>query len=126
MPFAKDIMGAGLSAGTAQALNGSVNTALASAGTVQGDAATIVASYTIVTGADGTKGVILPACQPGDSCQIVNNSGSTLKVYPPTGAAISVPGTGLGSANSSYAHTTYAVCEYFCFSATQFTVQKSA
>ena len=81
-----------------------------------------------VTAADGTKGVILPAANPGESVQIVNDSASTLKVYPPSGAAIGVPGTSFGaaSANAAYSHTTYAVCVYTCYSSTLWTVNKSA
>lgn len=79
----------------------------------------------VVASADGTKGVVLSG-QPGDSVLVFNNSASTLKVYPPTGAAIAVPGTGLGSANAAYSHTTYATCEYFCLTTTQWVVQKSA
>ena len=57
---------------------------------------------------------------------LFNNSGSTLKVYPNSGAAIAVPGTGLGSANASYAHTTYAVVEYKKITSTQWLPKKSA
>lgn len=66
---------------------------LAAAGTTQGTAAAIVADNTEVTGADGTKGVIL--ANTAGARQIVwNNSGtSTLKVYPPTGAQIGTAGT---------------------------------
>lgn len=126
MTLAKDLMGAGFSAGQALAVGGSVNTAAASAGSTQADATTIGASNIIVTGADGTKGVILPALNPGESVEVFNSAGSTLKVYPPTGAAITVPGTGLGAANASYAHTTYAQATYRCLTATQWTVNKSA
>ncbi len=124
--LSREIVGGGFSAGQARALGGGVNTSVASAGSVQGDATLIKTSNVIVTGADGTKGVILPAVPVGDGCLIINNSASTLKVYPPTGAAIAVPGTSLGTANTSYAHTTFAVAEYFCLSATQWAVQKSA
>jgi hypothetical protein len=57
---------------------------------------------------------------------VFNNSGSTLKVYPNSGAAIAVPGTGLGSANASYAHTTYAVVQYKKITSTQWLPIKSA
>lgn len=126
MALSREVIGGGFSAGQAKALGGSSNTSLASAGSTQTDATLIKSSIVIVTGADGTKGVILPAVPVGDSILVVNNAGSTLKVYPPTGAAITVPGTGLGSANAAYSHTTFAVAEYFCVSSTQWAVQKSA
>lgn len=126
MAFAKEIACVGISPLAAVSIGGQANTALEATGSLQTDAATINASNVLVTGADGTTGVILPACQPGESCIVFNNSASTLKVYPPTGAAIAVPGTGLGSANASYAHTTYANCKYSCVSSTQWLVNKSA
>lgn len=125
MAFAKEMMGAGCAGQLAKTLGGLSGT-VAATGSVQGDAATVGMSLCIVTAADGTKGVILPAAEVGDSVQIVNNSASTLKVYSPSGAAIVVPGTGMGTANAAYSHTTYAVCKYTCLSATQWSVMKSA
>jgi hypothetical protein len=125
MALARELMGVGFSSGQASGIGGQSNSALAATGSVQGDAATVNAGMNIVTGADGTKGVIL-AGQPGDSVVIFNSSASTLKVYPPTSAAIAVPGTGLGSANASYAHTTFAVVSYTCLSNTQWLPNKSA
>lgn len=125
MSLAKELMGAGMSAGTAKSVGGLAGT-VAAAGSVQGDATLVGMSLCTVTAADGTKGVILPAAEVGDSLTVINNSASTLKVYPPTGAAIAVPGTGMGSANASYAHTTYAVVKYMCLSATQWAPIKSA
>jgi hypothetical protein len=80
-----------------------------------------------VTGADGVR---LPRiAQPGDSVIIVNDTGSTVKVWPPTSsAAIGVPGTSFGSAvaGASYAHTTYAVVCYTCYGGGLWMVNKSA
>lgn len=126
MTLATDIIGAGFSPMQALAIGGQVNTSLASAGSVQGNATLVNVSNCIVTGADGTKGVILPAGNTGDSVLIVNNSASSLKVYPPSGAAIAVPGTGLGSANAAYTHTTFAVVQYTCLNSTQWVPNKSA
>lgn len=60
---------------------------LAAAGSTQGDAAPLAALSTKVTGADGTKGVILKNV-PG--YQVVYNSDNvnSLKVYPPSGANV--------------------------------------
>ena len=118
MAFTREIMGGGFSAGQATALGGAGGS-LAAAGSAQTDAAAVVSSITIVTAADGTKGVILPAAQPGESCVLFNNAGSTLKVYPPTGSAISVAGTGLGSANAAFSQLTYKCTLYVCQSSTQ-------
>jgi hypothetical protein len=122
MALAKEALG--LSGGTAQSLNGVYST-VAATGSAQGDAAAVGSSLCVVTAADGTKGVILGG-DLGDEYTIVNNSASTLKVYPPTSAAIVVPGTGMGSANTAYSHTTYAVCKYQRLTATQYSVIKSA
>ncbi|MFA6040538.1 MAG: hypothetical protein WC733_03465 [Methylophilus sp.] len=124
MALAKQLMGAGFSSGQASAIGG-LYTTYAAAGSTQADATTIGAGLSIVTAADATKGVILSG-QVGDSVEIFNNSGSTLKVYPDSGAAIAVPGTGLGTANASYAHTTYAVVWYTKITATQWLPTKSA
>ncbi len=127
MALAANIMRGGISAISAAATNGtSFNSAVAAAGTTQTDATLITQDIAIVTGASGTNGVRLPAAQPGDSVVIFNSSASSLLVYPPTGAAIAVPGTGLGSANASYAHTTRAVVQYICISSTQWMPNKSA
>ena len=126
MPFAKEIMGGGFSPGQARAIGGTTNTALAATGSTQTDAALVTAGQTIVTGADGTKGVILPAAEVGDFVVLINNSASALKVYPPTGAAINVPGTSLGAANTAYSHTTFAGCIYRCFNSTQWVVLKGS
>lgn len=121
-------MRGGFSAGQAQASGGtSFNTAVAAAGSTLATGTPITQDICIVTGADGTKGVTLPAGQPGDSCFIFNNSGSTLKVYPPnSSSAICVPGTGLGSNGAAFSHLTYKTAEYYCISSTQWLVNVTA
>jgi hypothetical protein len=126
MPLASELVGSGFSPGQAAGAGGTANTALAATGSTQADAALIRAGSVIVTGADGTKGVVLPAGMVGDSVYLANSSASALKVYPPSGAAIWVPGTGAGSANASYSATANSVTEYKCVSATQWFVNKSA
>jgi hypothetical protein len=124
MALAKDLVLA-LGPVAASSIGGTINTAIAAAGSTQADATTVNASIGVVTGADGTKGVILNM-QPGDTLCLSNSSASTLKVYPMTGAAIWVPGTSAGSANTAYSQTLWAVCIYTCVSATQILVNKSA
>lgn len=125
MAFATEMMGAGFSAGQAVAVGGQY-ASVSAAGSAQSDGTVISAGMNVVAGADGTKGVTLKAAQPGDSCWIFNNSGSTLKVYPPSGAAIAVNGTGLGSANAAFSHLTYKSAIYKCLTATQWLVNVSA
>lgn len=118
MAQAKNIMGGGFSAIAADAINGTTGT-VAATGSTNANAALIGFDTGIVTAADGTKGVILPAGQSGDMVEFFNNAGSTLKVYPPSGAAISVAGTGLGSADAAFSHLTYKYATYRCYSSTQ-------
>lgn len=125
MAFVSEQMRGGTSAGQAKAMNGAGG-GFAAAGSTQTDATLITASVSIITAADGTKGVILPAVGPGESCVLFNNSASTCKVYPPTGAAITVVGTGLGSANTAHSMLTYKTVIYTCQSATQWFANVSA
>lgn len=67
---------------------------LAATGSVQGDAALITTRSVNVTGADGTKGVILPASTTGQIA-VQNTSLFQIKVYPNSGAAIGGGGTNI-------------------------------
>lgn len=72
--------------------------ALAAAGTVIANAAAIASRFTHVTGADDSKGVILPStASPGDEYLIYqSHATSGLKVYPPVNGDIND-----GSANAA-------------------------
>lgn len=120
MAMAKEVMGGGFSAGQATALGGGSGS-VAAAGSASTDATAVNSSIVIATAADGTKGVILTG-QVGDEVWIFNNAASTLKVYPPAGAAIDVTGTGLGTANAAYSLLTFKVGLFKCQSATQWFV----
>lgn len=65
---------------------------LAAAGSAQGDAGTMAATTTFchATGADGTKGIKLPAAAAGRAVIVKNSDAANaiLKVYPATGDAI--------------------------------------
>jgi len=124
MAYAKELVGSGFSANQAANVGGQYS-AVTATGSAQTDAATVGASMSVVAGADGTKGVILTG-QPGDEVFVFNNSGSTLKVYPPSGAAIAVNGTGLGSANAAFSHLTYKAVAYKCLTTTQWVANVSA
>lgn len=63
-------------------------TTVAAAGSVIGDAAQLSQGINVVTGADGTKGVILPVAVPGMQVIVKGTASAVLKVWPKTGAAI--------------------------------------
>lgn len=117
MALASELVQAKFSPEQAKNLGGQTST-IAAAGNSQGTATAVTASLTTVTGADGTKGVILPAALPGDTVRIYSSAATNaLIVYPPSGAAINA-----ASANASYSHTAQTEHIYCCFSATQWTV----
>ncbi len=124
MALAKDVMGGGFSAGQAAALGGGY-AAVTAAGSTAADAASLTASNSVVAGADGTKGVILVG-QVGDSQTVFNNSASSLNVYPTSGGSIAVPGSGVGTTDAAYSHTTFAVVTYTRLTNTQWVPNKSA
>ena len=71
---------------------------VAAAGANQGNAAAVAGGFTLVSGADDTKGVRLPAAVAGRVVIIKNNtSAKTLKIYPATDDAINAV-----AANGSY------------------------
>lgn len=63
-------------------------TAVTATGSVIGDAAALSSGINVVTGADGTKGVILPVTTGGDVVIIKGVTSAVLKVWPQTGGAI--------------------------------------
>ena len=118
MPLAKDLVGP-FTPGQAQADGGQCANALAALGSSLATAAPIVASNTIVTGADGTKAVALPYMVPGETVLICNNSASSLIVYPQATVAISVSASGMGTVGASFTVTTYKVATFTAITATQ-------
>jgi predicted RecA/RadA family phage recombinase len=63
-------------------------TAVTAAGSVIGDAAQLSQGLNVVTGANGTVGVILPTAVPGMVVHIKGVTAGVLKVWPKTGATI--------------------------------------
>lgn len=124
MAYAKELVGVGMSPGTASGIGGTYGAVVAT-GSTQANAAAINASMAIVTAADGTKGAILTG-QVGDEVWVFNDSASTLKVYPPTGAAIAVVGTGVGTVNAAFSQLTYKTTIYKCLTSTQWLANTSA
>lgn len=125
MAIAKDLMGLGFSAAQASGIGGQY-AALTAAGSSQATATPVTASIVVVASADGTKGLVLPACEVGAMITIFNNSGSTCPVYPDAGAAISVAGTGLGTANSAFSQLTYKATIYIRATSTQWIANTTA
>lgn len=72
---------------------------VAAAGSNQGTAAAVAGGFTLVTGADAAKGVVLPAAAAGLVVIIKNAdaANAVLKVYPASGDAINAL-----AANASY------------------------
>jgi hypothetical protein len=62
--------------------------AVTAAGSVQGDAAQTIEGLNIVTGADGTKGVVLPTAVAGIKVYLKGVTAGVLKIYPATGGTI--------------------------------------
>lgn len=63
-------------------------TTVAAAGSVIGDAAALSQGINIVTGADGTKGVILPVAKAGMQVIVKGTTAGVLKIYPQSGSTI--------------------------------------
>jgi hypothetical protein len=61
---------------------------VAAAGSTQANAAQIATGFTLVSGADATKGILLPVAAAGATCVIKNNAAAVLKVWPSSGDAV--------------------------------------
>lgn len=71
-----------------------VNANVAAAGSTVTDAAQLSGGFSVVTGADGTKGVKLPAVPtPGQMVWIKGTTAAVLKVYPDAAATINAVGS---------------------------------
>jgi len=98
MAYAKTIMGAGTPAGQALAISGGGTTGIVGAGTTFSDAYQLgPLSAHIATGGAGSSGLKLYIAAAGDSTTILNVSGQTLLVYPPTTMQIDAQATTSGS-----------------------------
>lgn len=69
-----------------------VGSDVAATGSVIGDAAALIEGFQVVTGADGTKGVLLPVAVAGMQVMIKGTTSAVLKVWPQTGAQINAVG----------------------------------
>lgn len=96
MPLAENIMGGGISAGSARAIAGnSRNATVSAAGTTQATATTVKADVVITSTVAASSGIILPMVPQGT--MVVYNSGAnTLTIYPPVGGKINSVATNGG------------------------------
>lgn len=85
------------------------------AGSVIGDAAQLSQGMNLVTGADGTKGVILPVAVPGMIVYVKGLTSAVLKVWPKTGATIN----GLSASSALSLTTGLMPSQFIATSATQ-------
>lgn len=125
MTLAKELIGLGMPSGLASGIGGQY-VSLTAAGTSQATATLVTASMVVVAGADGTKGLVLPAVEVGAEIWVFNNAGSTCPVYPDASAAIAVVGTGVGSANAAFSQLTYKLTIYKRVTSTQWLACTSA
>lgn len=85
----KNMMGAGIGAGTALLLNGTVVDGLAATGSTQANALVLTNDVNVIgTVASGAGVRLLANPQPGDEILISNMGANTLLVYPAVGATI--------------------------------------
>ena len=96
------------------AMTRSNSTPVATGSTIA-DAAPTTGDFMFVTGADGTKGVLLQAILPGEINVIKNTANAILKVYP-NSASIQINGLGAGNPISMAAYT---CCDFIGATATQ-------
>jgi len=68
------------------------NAPVAGAGTVQGDAAALSEGFTVITGANGTVGWILPVAVAGAIVIVKGTTAGVAKIWPNTGAQINAVG----------------------------------
>ena len=90
---------------------GTAAVAVAAAGSSQSDAAALTGGVlNVVSAADGTKGVILPAASAGDIVRVYSSAATNaLKVYAQTGGAINA-----GSANAALSLTAQKPAVFEC------------
>lgn len=88
MALAKQMMGGGLSAGQAKAINGSTATALTAAGTTQGTGYAINAGTVVFSTVASGAGATLPSAEIGDEVYVYNGGANALLVYPDTSSQI--------------------------------------
>ncbi len=89
MPFASHVLAAGSSPLLASAIVGGGQTGVVATGSTSADAFQLSASWAAITTSSASTGVLLPNNASGIAFGgIRNDSGQTIKVYPPSGCTI--------------------------------------
>jgi len=95
--FQADVMGSGIAAQAAAAINGSGTPNVTATGSGQSDAYALITSTTEFTTVASGTGARLPGTSGrvvgGDVLVVVNQGANTLAVYPPTGFKIGLAAT---------------------------------
>jgi hypothetical protein len=129
MTLAKELIGVGIPPVSATFVpNGGVAAVTATPSSTLANAVELAAGVNRVTGTDGVR---LPNCEAGGSVIVVNDTGVSIKVWPPVGGAIQIPGTsfGLAVAGTAATHTPFSTVEYVCVvagAASLWAINKSA
>ena len=97
-----DLIGVGVEATQAGLLGANVET-VAAAGSAITDATAATQKLIVATGADGTKGIKLPAGKTGDVFIVKNVANAVLKLYPAS-ASVAMNGGTAGAAVSMAAY----------------------
>lgn len=120
--FQADVMGAGMAAGAAAAINGDRQAAQTATGSNQATAFALTASSTEFTTVGASTGAILPGTSGrvvgGDILAVFNQGASTLTVYPPVGFKIGLAATNAGVSVASGKSALFAARgdgNYFAF-----------
>jgi TRAP-type mannitol/chloroaromatic compound transport system permease large subunit len=78
---------------TMQTVQATVNDSVTAAGTTQATATALESEWNVITGGLINTGVVLDGFNVGVSTTVFNASGTTKKIYPPSGMAIDALGT---------------------------------
>lgn len=122
MALAKDLMGAGFSAGQSLGLGGALKTSISAAGSSITDATDLTASKNVVTTATAGQGVQLASMSVGESQVVFNATDAAIRVYPGSSSAqINQLTAGAGATLPSF-----SVCEFHQVSSTRVLANLSA
>lgn len=112
--LAKRIMGGGISAGAAKAINGDIRTGISAAGTTQGTATELTAAENYVSTVASGAGVKLLSCEISDEQGVYNAGANALTLYPDSGSKING-----GAANGSISLATNTYIRFKRLTSTQ-------
>lgn len=88
MALAKQMMGGGLSAEAAKAINGSTATGLTASGTNQATGYAMDAAFNLFSTVAASTGARLPSVEVSDTVEVYNAGANTLLIYPDVGSNI--------------------------------------